>query len=150
MNVLNALKHVEASRLAKAATALMEGGYFVTISQCTPFSITGCVRGKEKSYNVTLTPTSARCECKDSQFHHSHCKHVAMLALTLIRAMEEVEQKRFHLGDEVEREGTKGKVIAVSGGTVSVKWSTGRISPHEATSVSVRRLPPRNYEDLAA
>lgn len=91
MIALNALKNVEASRLAKAATALMDGGYFVTISQCSQFYLSGCVRGKEKSYQVTLTATSAHCECEDSRFHHSHCKHVAMLALTIVRAMQDEE-----------------------------------------------------------
>lgn len=90
MIALTALKHVDPTRLAKAATALMEGSYFVTVAQCSQFYLSGAVQGREKSYRVTLTATSAHCECEDSRFHHSHCKHVAMFALTLVRAMEEV------------------------------------------------------------
>src|SRR5690242_1125508 len=96
MIALTALQKVEASRLAKAATALMERAYFVTIGAWTETSITGCVRGKEKTYTVTLTTTSAHCDCQDSRFHHSHCKHVAMLAVTLVRASQDVEEKQIH------------------------------------------------------
>lgn len=131
MLALHALKNVEASRLAKAATALMEGGYRVTISRCTPSYVAGCVRGSEKSYQVTLTTTSAHCECPDSRFHHSHCKHVAILALTLVRAAQDPQARPYHLGDEVERAGMKGKVMAVSGDLVSVAWNNGRIAPIE-------------------
>jgi|GEM_PF-3814821 len=91
MIALTALKHVEPTRLAKAATALMEGEYIVTVSQCTEFYLSGSVRGREKTYHITLTTASAHCECEDSRFHHSHCKHVAMFALTLVRAMQDVE-----------------------------------------------------------
>src|SRR5690348_3284411 len=87
------------------------------------------MRGKAKTYTVTLTTTSAHCDCQDSRFHHSHCKHVAMLALTLVRASQDVEEKQIHCGDVVEREGVKGKVIAVSGDMLSVAWRAGRIGP---------------------
>ena len=88
MIALTALKNVDPTRLAKAATALMDGSYFVTVSQCAQFYLSGCVRGKERSYRVTLTASSAHCECEDSRFHHSHCKHVGMFALTIVRAMQ--------------------------------------------------------------
>ncbi|MBM4255212.1 MAG: hypothetical protein FJ147_04875 [Deltaproteobacteria bacterium] len=131
MIALHALKNVEATRLAKAATALMEGSYIITVSRCTEHAVSGCVRGKGAAYQVTLTATSVHCECPDSRFHHRHCKHVAMLALTIVRAVQAVEEKRYHLGDEVERDGMKGKVIALSGHLVSVAWNNGRIGPIE-------------------
>jgi hypothetical protein len=129
MIALEALKKVDPSRLAKACTALQEQSYFVTISRWSDTTVIGSVRGKEKTYTVALTTTSAHCECQDSRFHHRYCKHVALLALTLIRASQEVEEKRIHCGDTVEREGVKGKVIAISGDVLSVAWRSGRIGP---------------------
>ena len=126
---LTALANVDPSRLATACTALQERSYFVTVSRWSDTAISGSVRGKEKSYSVTLTTTSAHCECPDSRFHHTHCKHVGMFALTLVRAAQDVEEQRIHCGDTVEREGVKGKVIAISGDTISVAWRSGRIGP---------------------
>jgi hypothetical protein len=125
---LSALAHIEPSRLAKAATALIERSYFVTVSRWSETAITGCVRRKEKGYTVTLTTTTAHCDCDDSRFRHSHCKHVAMLALTLVKASQEV-QERCYLGDTVNHNGRTGKVIAVSGDVVSVAWNSGRNGP---------------------
>jgi hypothetical protein len=106
----------------------MEGGYFVTIARWNEHEMSGSVQGNKRTYQITLREHSAHCECEDSKFHHTHCKHVAMLALTLVRASQDV-QERYHLGDIVSRDGNTGKVIAVSGDVVSVAWNTGRIGP---------------------
>lgn len=129
MIALEALKKVDPSRLATACTALQEHSYFVTISRRSEYGITDSVRGKDKAYTVTLTTNSAHCECQDSRFHHTHCKHVAMMALTLVRASQDVEEQRIHCSDVVERNGVEGQVIAVSGDVLSVAWRTGRIGP---------------------
>jgi|SRR5581483_2661112 len=137
MIALSALSKVDPSRLASACTALQERSYFVTVSRWSEHAITGCVRGKEKTYTVTLTMNSAHCECQDSRFHHTHCKHVALMALTLIRASQDVEEQRIHCGDTVEREGLKGRVIAISGDVISVAWRSGRIGPVERQALKL-------------
>ena len=98
------------------------------------------MRAKVRTYQVTLRAHSAYCECEDRKFHHPYCKHIGMFCLTLLRTAQTDTPPAYHLGDAVEREGREGKVIAVSGGLMRVRWGSGRISA--CTSVSLPLRPP--------
>jgi len=127
------LAKVEASRLQKAVEGLVSGAYSITLAQQTEAEIRGFVtNGDGKEYGVVLSEGQAFCSCRDAIYRSGICKHAVALALHVVRTPQEqtVQQPHhWHLGDIIERNGHKGKVICVSGEYVSIRWDTGRTVP---------------------
>src|SRR5262245_61298597 len=127
------LAKVEASRLQKAVEGLVSGAYAITLASQTEAEIRGFVaNGDGKEYGVVLSEGQAFCSCRDAIYRNGVCKHAVALALYAIRRPQEQPVQRpqhWHVGDIVERNGLKGKVICVSGEYVSIQWDTGRTAP---------------------
>lgn len=80
------LAKVEAGRLARAAEGYARGAYAITLASQSETVIHGFVtNGAGKRYEASLIEGQAFCECPDSTFRHSICKHATVLALHVIR-----------------------------------------------------------------
>jgi SWIM zinc finger len=127
------LAKVEAGRLQKAVEGLVSGAYAITVAQQTETEIRGFVaNGDGQEYGVVLSEGQSFCGCKDAIYRHGICKHAVALALHVIRTPQREQPQQaqsWHVGDLVERNGHKGKVICVSGEFISVRWDTGQAAP---------------------
>lgn len=87
------LAKVEAGRLQKAVEGYVQGAYTITLASQNNIEIRGFVaNGDGKRYEASLIEGRAFCECPDSMFRHSICKHATVLALHVIRTPQ-VEAK---------------------------------------------------------
>ncbi|MGE0823232.1 MAG: SWIM zinc finger family protein [Candidatus Binatia bacterium] len=91
--ILNVLQHVSTDRLQKAVNALVDGSMTITITRHTESEIRALVKnGTGPEYGLTLTPSLATCSCKDALYRGCLCKHVVMVALSVLRSPQEEQQ----------------------------------------------------------
>jgi len=91
--VLTVLQNVTTERLQKAVNALAEASMAVILTRQTEAEIRALVKnGTGKEYGVTLTEAGAFCSCPDALYRGVSCKHVAVLALTVLR-MPQVQEE---------------------------------------------------------
>jgi hypothetical protein len=85
--VLTVLQHVSADRLQRAINALADGNISITPTRTTPTDIRALVKnGDGQEYGCTITEGVTTCSCRDALYRGVICKHVTVLALTVLRA----------------------------------------------------------------
>src|SRR5439155_20159720 len=91
--VLTVLQHVSTDRLQRAVNALADGTLTVTLTRQTEAEIRAVEKnGEGKEYGVTLSATGVFCSCPDTMYRGVTCKHAAVWALNLSRALQPKEQ----------------------------------------------------------
>lgn len=142
MIATHTLATVEGERLQRAVEGLVSRAYAISLALQTEVEIRGFVKnGDGKEYGVVLSEGQAFCSCKDAMYRKGICKHAVALALYVIRHPQEKQTipQALHIGDRVYlvgRSNMTGKLVCVSGDTVSVAWDQGGIRPLLATSVA--------------
>src|SRR5215468_3243158 len=97
--VLTVLQHVSADRLQRAVTALADGSITITPTRTTPNDIRALVKNCDgQEYGCTITEGVTTCSCKDALYRGVICKHVTVLALSVLRTtQEELPARTIHL-----------------------------------------------------
>lgn len=76
----------EAKRFEKAATALRNGEYTITLTYVDANQVRAYVaNGDGKSYGVTIFEGGANCSCKDAMYRGGICKHSVALAVKVLQ-----------------------------------------------------------------
>ena len=92
--VLGVLQHVLTDRLQRAVNTLADGSMTVTLTRQTEAEIRALVKnGEGKEYGVTLTETGVFCSCPDALYRGVACKHVTVLALSVLRMPQAQEEQ---------------------------------------------------------
>ena len=123
------LTTVDSDRLQRAKDGLATGAYTITVTRQDDRSLSAYItNGDHKTYAVTLMDGQAFCSCPDMMYRgETACKHAIAVALN-----QKYQPPRYHVGDRVYLAGhpsAQGKVVAVSGDTISVWWDRGGIRP---------------------
>lgn len=80
------LARVDGKRLSKAVDGLTSGAYQIVVTSQSEGEIRGFVRnGDNKEYWVILIEGQGFCDCPDSTYRKTICKHAVALALYVIR-----------------------------------------------------------------
>ena len=88
-HVLTILGNVSPARLSKAAEALANNDYTIRITHQTEVAISAFVtNGDGAQYGTTLTAHGPFCSCPDSMYRRVPCKHMAAMALYIIRSLK--------------------------------------------------------------